>query len=584
MGRPVGGNLALGHKRGFTLVELLVTAGLLIVVLGLLFIPVSNSLGYFRTASARADAQAVARGALEAIAREVAEAMFVQLDMYDNTMLTLVPPLRLDPNDPNSEIVTPPRPDLSRAVRFWRALNDPTRNYTAGSHLEAGNTFFVARTVVPDPLQTGDPWNRWNRDWAEAQSLAAAEGTRNWSPIPRATHTDFDYRVWLGGAYRLGARNNTLQPGYPYLYVLHKYGAVLPPAGVREYRNAVVALTPNAPEFDITQLTFDATAVAGEQLRPADGPRSPDYSLYRARYPLWRLGYPYTGWSVLASMPTVLDRMRAYNMQQWARDPFLLIYRWDDNLGAYPTQPTAIGAFDPRTRTMKVIEVEREQVYDTGTAVWDRVMPATRIDPVPWFGFTVDWVDGSLRFDFPVVREVVGARDVPLGDYWQSHPARERLDLFVLPDSVMVFRDDGGKPGKPLRRVHCTPREGRDEFQLGLDPASTGAAEPLYGWIRLPETLAGGVAASGQKLWVSYRWRNNGVVPKSTTERDMTMADEHPDLIVAYYRTAAVLDIGLAVTRADPSAPAEKRIAQTVYMTRRVKLRNLLREIRYGED
>jgi hypothetical protein len=62
-----------------------------------------------------------------------------------------------------------------------------------------------------------------------------------------------------------------------------------------------------------------------------------------------------------------------------------------------------------------------------------------------------------------------------------------------------------------------------------------------------------------------------------------TLADEKPDLISAYYRTAAVIDLSITVTRADVSATAGKRVAQSAHLTRRVKLRNLLREIRYEQ-
>jgi hypothetical protein len=42
--------------------------------------------------------------------------------------------------------------------------------------------------------------------------------------------------------------------------------------------------------------------------------------------------------------------------------------------------------------------------------------------------------------------------------------------------------------------------------------------------------------------------------------------------------------VSLSVSRADPSAPVGKRIAQSVFLTRKVKLHNLLREIRYAEN
>jgi hypothetical protein len=79
-------------------------------------------------------------------------------------------------------------------------------------------------------------------------------------------------------------------------------------------------------------------------------------------------------------------------------------------------------------------------------------------------------------------------------------------------------------------------------------------------------------------FYVEFRWRSNGVVPAG-----MTMEEERPDLVSAYYRTAAVVDIKITVSRADPGAPPSTRISQSTQLTRRVKLRNLLREVRYEE-
>ena len=452
--------------------------------------------------------------------------------------------------------------------------------------------FFLARTVVPDPFTVTDPpdaWNRWNQKWADAQGSAG--GTTNWAPIPRVVHTDVDTIV--------GKRLATLQPGYPYLkvqyeqYVTRERNAA--EAG-REYRNDVIGLTPDAPEYDVPQLSFTPTVVSGERLRPVEGS---GLTMYRARYPLWRLGSPYTGWSALADRPDVVNLMTKYGLDQWARDPFLLIYRFSPGVNQYRNTPSAVGAFDPRTRTMKVVQLSNGATYDTGTSVYDRAIP-TGADP--WFGFTVDWVDGSLRFDFPAsltvngsdsdVKEVkIGSRtlrEFPLDSCWAGHGGNSPLTVFVVPDSVSVrLFEEKDQPrrrvvlGLALKRVYCTPHEGTNEFQLGLyrsTPAGD-ANQPQYGWIRLPETLSGGAASKGKNLRVDFRWRNNGMVPPNST-----MIGERPDLMVAYYRTDAVIDMSMTVVRADPSAPPRTRVTQSAYLTRRVKLHNLLREIRYGED
>jgi hypothetical protein len=141
-----------------------------------------------------------------------------------------------------------------------------------------------------------------------------------------------------------------------------------------------------------------------------------------------------------------------------------------------------------------------------------------------------------------------------------------------------------------LRQVDCAPRDGRDEFELGTDPnpnTSISLAVP-YGQIRLPKTLAsadstGKVTTVDAIFIIDFRWRNNSVMTKYTTATLASMV-EKPDIIAAYYRTDAIVDVSLSVSRADPSAPVGKRIAQSVFLTRKVKLHNLLREIRYAEN
>jgi len=584
-------------RRGFTLIEVVVTVGLLGIVLALLLVPVMSSLGYFRSATARADAQTAARIALDSVARELTEAMYVHLDMYDSSMIAFIPPLRVDPEDPNSETVTPPRPDWDRAVRWWRALYDPTVNYNPGGTLAPPNTYFLARTVIRDPFRYDDEWNRWNEVWAEGQDTIGAEGVTSWAPISRVVHTDVDWRFEPG---QIGRRNATLQPGYPYLAVQYalESGAIGYAEAARLYRDSVVALTPNATDYDVSQLEFNPTVVAGEWLRPVEGPASTDYSVYRARYPLWRLGAPYTGWANLSDDPyfdTALERM------PWARDPFLLVYTYEwigVGVGAY--ELGAIGVFDPRTRTMRIIDPDTgSELYDTGSYPYR--------SPISSVAFGIDWIDGSLRCDFPpsgteeqmyneepvelpgaglglrsIAAPVQDVYEAPLMAAWSARSAGEALSTFLNRDSLQVRVDTTGDgvPDRTLTQVDCVPRENTDEFQVGLGlPDSIVEGDELqYGWLRVPQTLAGATLAATSTFYVDFRWRSNGVVPAG-----MMLAEEKPDLVSAYYRTAAVLDVTITVTRADPSATVGQRIAQSAHLTRRVKLRNLLREIRYED-
>jgi len=616
-GRGAAGGVWFARRDGITLVELLVTVALLAIVFGLLMYPLVSSFGYFRSATARADAQAVARLALDSMARELAEAMYVQLDMYDDSMVAFIPPLRTDPDDPNSSMVTPPRPDWEHAVRYWRALCDPSLNYNPGGHLGPGNTYFLARTVigplpddpvpgdpeyeVPPPFISSDPWNRWNNEWRDAQNLGNAEGKANWSAINRMVHEDVD---WQFAEESVGRRNVTKQPGFPYLYVRYKLkaGEIGEAEAARLYRDHVVALTPSAVEYDVSRLEFSPTVVAGEWLRPAERPEGSDYSVYRSQYPLWRLGERYTGWAQLSEVASI-HRVLADPTQDY-RDPFFLIYQYP-----YPEEPVAVAALDPDTRSVKVLDPETGEVlYDTADYPY-----RTEAQPI---AFGVDEIDGSLRFDFPppgdkasmqngapavvagsalepvsIPSPVQTVYQTPLLDYWATRAGSDTLGAFLVPDSVRVRvdTDASGEPDRALSQVFCTPRDNSDQFQVGLDPRASGDAtspEPLYGWIRLPENLSGGREANLCTFYVDFRWRSNGVWIVEEGER--------PDLISAYYRSAAVLDISLTVTRAEAGAQRRQAflsrwlgqvmIGQSANMTRRVNLRNILRRIRYAKD
>ncbi len=588
-----------GRRAGFTLMELVVTVALLGIAMGLLFVPLNSIFGYFRSGTARADAYNAARIGLDAMCRELEEAMYVQLDMYDNSVVAFVPPLRVNPSDPTSEVVTPPRPDWNRAIRYWRALHDPTVNYSAEATLGPPNTYYLARTVVDDPFNITDPWNRWNADWAAQQSSGGAQGLTNWSPIPRAVNMDIDS---LGGP-----RTTTLQPGYPYLYIKWSQanGEPLPDAPARVYRDLVVALTPNALGYDVTGLEFQPLVVSGEWLTPAGGADGDDYTVYHTKYPLLRLGAPYTGWSSFSGGQEAIPLPAS--ARAWARDPFLLIWRINPDTGLYELR--AVGCFDPRSRTMRVLDAsDGTPIYDTGDYPY-RLPPLAEGSPSIALGTGLNgWIEGAFRFDFPppltaaemadgAPMHVAGADltlvplavgdpvyELPLLSVWNLHTPGDPLSYFLVPDSVRVRVDsDGdGKPDRALTQVSCTPRSGLDQFQVGLDFLATGGPDsdqPKYGFIRLPERLADGQLASDHDLWVDFRWRSNGVWIKNDEHPE---GHEYPDLICAYYRSAAVLDVSITVTRSDSGARGPSKVAQVAHLTRRVKLHNALREISYG--
>ena len=402
------------------------------LVIGLVMAPFMYGIGYFRSATARGDAQAVARNALDAMTRELSQASYVQLDMYDAGSVAFAPPLLTDPNDPNSEIVTPPRPDWNHAVRYWRALNDPDKDYTPTSHIGSPNTYFLARTPVDDPFNVTDAWNQYNQNWANAANAASGNQGINWAPIPRVVWADYDLRADSTGKLVPGARTKTLQPGYPWLYAKSLFTQDTAMIN-RFYRDHLKPLTPESLEYDVTSLTFDPLVVSGEWLAAVPGSAAGDYSSYLAHYPLWRLGVPSTNWPALTQTGVQGQNLifGSGTAPSWACDPFLLIYHAGPN--GYPTTgptagPTAIGCFDTRSRSMKIITPPTSNPLNPSgpsiyTLLYDTCSyPARTLSTtLPNYGFGVDWINGCLRSDFPPLDlNGVSTAEAPLPIYAAS--------------------------------------------------------------------------------------------------------------------------------------------------------------------
>ncbi len=248
---------------GFTLIEMLVAITLLVLVLGMIMWPLLSGFAFMELGTARGDALAAAREAMDSMSRELAEAIYVFDPPADRSLLAF----HLgEGNQPAPQEAG----GLPVAVRYWRALRSPAAAYAPfwDPAADVWNGYYVARTEVPDPQVIDDDWN------------ATATGTH---PVIRAL-----YRYPAGTEYPSGTAWPTAQPGWPWLEAYRLY-----PAGAEQryqwYLDHAVGLTPNDEDFDVTQLEFTPRHVDNETLaasRPG-GRWPPDYGLYRSRWPLW---------------------------------------------------------------------------------------------------------------------------------------------------------------------------------------------------------------------------------------------------------------------------------------------------------
>jgi hypothetical protein len=524
---------------GLTLIEILIAVFLLVLILTPIFVSLNNAFRFYRTGSIRADVQAAVRTGMDGVARELSDALEVALNPADTSLIVFWPARRGE----EGQVLFPPRPDPDKAVRYWLALQDPTRPYRRYSHLPGANSFFLARTEVPEPLKRDDAWNS--------------------TGDPRAT-----------AVFTVDGDSGTKQPLYPVAEAQAR-------GSLRYYLDHVVAITPQAEEFDVHG-SFTPTLIPKEMLR-RQSTRSGAGAVYRSLYPLW------------------------------SRDPLILVYRSLDG-----ERELAYGAaYNHATRSVCIWEASvfatlvssggpindaTGYLYDTKwygdetLPVWGRVrmLPGGGYQLLP-YGFGIDFTQGALRFDFPppgVPGRAIAPGDpevVPFGDAWFDSSNRYvlgasfvhtagRPPVRILPDTVSVWaelQESGDQLQKrTLKRVEREPRPGEDEYRL-IAPTD---GDPNYN-VELPPTRSGDPAGSSRlapsaygagdsglllrgkaRLFISYRWRDN--------------ADS--DVIIADYSTRAIIKVALTVTKMDPAAREPGRTFQTASLTRLVKLRNLV--------
>jgi len=481
-----------GGGGGFTLIEILVTIGLIILLLLLVGYPILAGLAFMEKGIARADALSAARLAMDAMTRELAEAMFVFDPPVDGRFIAFLAPV----SPPQGAAPIEPQ---AAGVRYWAALRDPRYAY-APFHLPGANPinpYYLARTEIPDPGERSELTDEWN-DSGEA--------------LTRAT-------FWYRDGHVYNGTWPTSQPGYPWLEAVTLYASQA--ERDRWYIERAVGLTPDNVDYDVPTASFAPEPVTDEALVPWTTAFPRDYSRYRARYPLW-VGF--AQWNPAASPPAFVSKGQVKVYQGSPRVLAYYTHTRTDTGHVWVYRPADPANPDPLTDTA---------VYDTGTY-------PTRVvsDPLQAeFAFGLDYDRGEVRFDFPAADVAVAD---PTDAYRYDLPSVKAVDD-LNPGSARIVRGS--------TTVWVESPTGEVTYYTQRDPmpaseADIGAGRYAVDGIRIIfDSTPGEYPGINDIVRVRYRYRNN-------PEEQLVVASYETKAIINISLTVSKRDIAARTPQA----------------------------------
>ena len=515
---------------GFTLIEILVTISLIILLMFLVGYPILTGFAFMEKGVARADAQSAARLAIDAMTRELAEAMYVFDLPVGGIFVAFLPARSWSPAAADQK--APIEPQAS-AIRYWRALRDPALEYWPFYSFDSANPNkpvnpeYLARSVIALPTARDDPWN----NSSEALTRAA---------------------FWYAGGYSYGGETwPTAQPGYPWLEAVRQFGAGPPPPqeAYDLYRELAVGLTPNNVDYNVPSAGFSPARITEEALVPWTSAFPRDYSRYRARYPLWA---DFAQWDPGASNFALMGLIKLYRYEPYTDtdgngrydlgEPFTDLNgdgKWDRAL-AYQT---AVDATNGEVWVVRVSDGSR--LYNIGAYPQRNVGDANQAE----CAFGIDYDRGEVRFDFP-------AQEPPITSTGASRyslsTAAGLTDAVVVNGSTSVWVRDPSTGATTYYNLYA--------YAPPLDPSKIGADEYAVEGTDVVFNATSPPAA-GLEINVTYRYRNN---PEN-------------QLVVATYATKAIVNISLTVSKRDIAARTPAASRQDVTLVAKVKLKNVPR-------
>ncbi len=162
--------LATRHSPGFTMIELLISLGILALLFSMLFLPMMSGLNLFNRGKASVEAQTGVRQAVEQMQRELALAMYVypNEDVYACSGCTNDPTTVLDRidivlprTDSNGAPLSPLQPD-SKIITYYVHVTDTLSSYNTDAFPANLRVLYRAEYEPLTSASYADAWRKYN--------------------------------------------------------------------------------------------------------------------------------------------------------------------------------------------------------------------------------------------------------------------------------------------------------------------------------------------------------------------------------------------------------------------------------------
>ncbi len=529
-GRPTVNCQQTTVNAGFTLVELLAAMAILAVAMGLIILPFMSAMDYLAKGRARSEAQQTARQVMATLTRDLSEAMEVQLSPGDPSLVAFVPPVTgTFPLQPSNTI-----------VRYWRILRS---NPNAG---------YLSVTYASGTWSSGN-WNGGGSDGgANGNGLAAGTDF----PLPGASQ----YAL-------IGRLNDGVNPPGPPFVIGSPYTSIPPGKGALELSmndndftgnsgsltltivksgEAAQSVSVSAASWQNTTIPIDPGTYSLTSAKCWYDNFSPDPKLNRAtaadtdsRFvgrtefnPANQIAPGLLSRAVPAkSAPAdpIADKQFFRAISPDAADYDIPLLRFDPTSQANETLVRDQDSSNPYVYHSQYPLWEGDWVFQVYDYAGTSIAGPFRAANLPIAGITVDTQRGEVSFA------------VSSGTVTGTVPVDGIINLAGPP----IHGSETVRVGTPTLQTLQETSPTTPDSQHYWFPVTGNAIQVSTTW-------------AGQNYEISYQWSN--FVPGTS-------------VVVASYRTRALLNISMTVSKRDAKSAAP----QDVHLEQRVRLKNVVR-------